>query len=93
MSVSSKTISLTDRNNVPGLRYEDVDLTTTDYTPTGGVFRGFVVGTTGGAVVVQDAAGINHTFTALNAGTVYPLGGNKIIKTGTVATPLIAILD
>ncbi len=95
MSVSSKTINLTDRSSAPGMRYEAVDLSSTDYTPTGGSFRELYVGAAGGTntLVIKDAGSVNTTFTGILGGTIHRIGGIGIIKTGTTATGLVATID
>lgn len=79
-------------NNDPGGVYQTVDISSTDFTPTGGrLIRGIWVGVAGN-IVLQDLEGNNATFVAVPIG-LFPCGGAKVIKTSTTATTMIAILD
>lgn len=70
---------------------EDVDISSTDYTPTGGSFRALYVGVSGD-VVYKDTRGVQHTKKAMAGGVYHAMAGTMIVRTSTTATNMQAVL-
>jgi hypothetical protein len=67
-----------------GVRYEAVDLSSVDYTPTA-PFRAIYVGGAG-HINLTGLDGVTVLFSNLPAGSLLPLGGRGIVRSGTTAT-------
>lgn len=76
----------------PGLDAENVDLSATDYIPSGGLARGFYILTATGTVKIDTPAGNTITIpTGLSTGVPHPIAFTKMYKVGTTATGILAI--
>lgn len=77
---------------VPAVGGQAVDVSTTDWAPTGvTAFRSLWVGGTG-AVEIEGLDGNNYTLSGVPAGTELRVAGLKVIKAGTTATLMVALL-
>lgn len=72
---------------------ETVDISSTDYTPSGDQSFSAVYVGVAGDVITQDMAGNNHTHKAALGGMYHPFAGQKIVKTGTTATDMLVALN
>lgn len=70
-------------------RFEDVDASSSDVTPSAGRCLGFYVGVTGD-VQIQDRGGNTATFTALPVGTLVPGEVKKFLSAGTTTNDIVA---
>lgn len=72
-----------------GVRYETVDLSSTNYTPAC-PFRAIYVGGAGN-VIITGLDGVAATLVGVATGTLLPFAGSAITRTGTTATNLVSI--
>lgn len=69
----------------PGLTYTAIDVSSSDQVVQ---FRGLYVGTSGNVNLV-DEAGTTVLFTNVAAGMWHPMGGRKVLNSGTTASGLV----
>lgn len=79
------------RGNVPALGGVAVDISVGDFTPPSGQFRRLYVGGTGD-VIVKGLDGNSYTLKAVPVGTQLDVAGLAVVKTGTTATLMVALL-
>jgi hypothetical protein len=77
--------------DVPALGGVAVDISAADFTPPSGSFRALYVGGTGD-VVVKGLDGNSYTLKAVPVGTTLSVAGLAVVKVGTTATLMVALL-
>lgn len=89
MALNCPTIgsALTPTNDV-----ELVDLSTTDYAPSSGFAKGFIICGSTGAVKIDALTNTAIVIpSGLTAGVIHWIAFKKIYKTGTTATNIVAV--
>lgn len=74
-----------------GTGAETVDISSTDYAVVAGKARGIYCGVLGN-VKLTLLDGTQATFVSMAAGVIHPIFFSAVVKTGTTATSMIAVI-
>jgi len=78
--------------DAPAFDVEIPNLAGGDYTPSGGLARGFIIATTTGTVKIDTPGGNSVTITSgLATGVIHWIAFTKMYQTGTTAAGIIAL--